>query len=110
MLSGGLTGVQVQPPLLLLDSMRDSVDWEQVLSFLLNAGVVVVEILASPAALVFGRYDTVLLLREEGEDVDALSRAVGRKVSPEDIMSLKAGEGVLIHLTQVHRVMLPQWQ
>ncbi|MGH7964457.1 MAG: hypothetical protein ACRERD_22015 [Candidatus Binatia bacterium] len=107
MLSDGLARAQ-QPPLLLLDSVHESSDWERTLSFLLKAGVVVIELLASPAALVFGRYDTVLLLRGEGEAADGISRAVGRKVSAENLMCLKAAEGILIHLARVQWVALPQ--
>lgn len=107
MLSDGLARTQ-QPPLLLLDSVHENSDWERTLSFLLKAGVVVVELLASPAALVFGRYDTVLLLRAEIEAADGMSRVVGRKVNAEDLVRLKAGEGILIQLARVQWVALPQ--
>ncbi|MBI3302080.1 MAG: hypothetical protein HYZ72_08405 [Deltaproteobacteria bacterium] len=106
--SRGLTQASGPSPLLLLDSVRETPEWERTLAFLLNAGAVVVELLPSPTALVFGRYDTVLLLRVDTAAADACSRAVGRKVSAEDLLSLKAGEGVLIHLAQVQRVALPQ--
>jgi hypothetical protein len=98
---------QSLPPLLLCDSMEETTDWERTIQFLLKAGATIAEILTSPAALIFGRYDTVLLLRESGASADALSRAVGRKVSAEDIDKLKSGEGWLVHLTQVHHVQLP---
>jgi hypothetical protein len=98
------------PPLLLLDSVSETSEWEQTLSFLLKAGAVAVEFLRSPAALVFGRYDTVLLLRGEADTADALSRVVGRRVEVEDLESLPSGEGMLIHLARVYRVMLPGGQ
>ena len=107
-LSHGLTQAAVRPPLLLLDSVRENPDWERTLAFLLNAGAVVVELLPSPTALVFGRYDTVLLLRTDADAADAYSRAVGRKVSAEELRDLKAGEGVLVHLARIYRVALPQ--
>ena len=74
-LSRGLTQAAVRPPLLLLDSVRENPDWERTLAFLLNAGAVVVDLLPSPTALVFGRYDTVLLLRTDADAADAYSRA-----------------------------------
>jgi hypothetical protein len=95
------------PPLLLCDSIKETPDWEQTVQFLLKAGATIVEILASPTALAFGRYDTVLLLRESNTPANALSRAVGRKVSAEDLVQLKSGEGWLVHLTQVYHVRLP---
>lgn len=98
---------QTLPPLLLCDSLTESHDWEQTIQFLLKAEATVVELLASPAELVFGRYDTVLLLHESAASADALSRAVGRKVSVEEIVQLKTGDGWLIHLTQVYHVRLP---
>jgi len=98
---------QTLPPLLLCDCLTESHDWERTIQFLLKAEATVVELLASPAGLVFGRYDTVLLLREPITSADAISRAVGRKVSEEQIVQLKAGEGWLIHFTQVYRVTLP---
>lgn len=101
---------QPLPPLLLCDSLTQSADWERTIQFLLKADATVVELLALPAELVFGRYDTVLLLRESAASADALSRAVGRKVSMEEIVQLKVGEGWLIHLTQVYHVKLPAVQ
>ena len=98
----------VQPPLLLLDNVLETPGWEQTLTFLLNTGVTVVELLPSPTALVFGRYDTVLLLRAEMQEAVAFSRAVGRKVSEMEVTDLRAGEGVLIHLARVHWVALPE--
>jgi hypothetical protein len=94
-------------PLLLLDSIRETPDWERTVIFLLNAGVTVVEVLPHPTALVFGRYDTVILLREETEEAEQLSRIVGRKVSAAELHQLKNGEGRLIHLSQVYHVVLP---
>jgi len=96
------------PPLLLFDSIEETPDWERTIQFLLKAGATVVEVLATPRALVFGRYDTVLLLHESDDSADALSRAVGRKVSAEEIVQLRRGEGWLVHLTQVYRVCLPR--
>jgi|SRR5215813_1202546 len=103
-----LGAVSGPPPLLLLDSVAGDQDWEQTLTFLLNAGVTVVELLPSPAALVFGRYDTVLLLRTESNRASALSRSVGRKVSEAELVSLQAGEGVLVHLARTQWVSLPE--
>ena len=107
-LSRGLTQAAIRPPLLLLDSVRENPDWERTLAFLLNAGAVVVDLLPSPTALVFGRYDTVLLLRTDADAADAYSRAVGRKIGTAELLDLKAGEGVLVHLARVYRVALPQ--
>lgn len=95
------------PPLLLFDSIEEAPDWEQTIQFLLKAGATIVEILTSPTALIFGRYDTVLLLCEPEPSADAISRAAGRKVSVEEIVRLRPGEGWLIHLTQVYHVKLP---
>jgi len=106
--SRSLTSAVGRPPLLLLDSVHETLEWEKPLTFLLNAGAVVVELLPSPAALLFGRYDTVLLLRANTTVAEACSRAVGRKVSTADLVSLQAGEGVLIHLARMQRVVLPQ--
>jgi hypothetical protein len=96
------------PPLLLFDSIRETPDWERTVIFLLNAGATVVEILPHPTALVFGRYDTVILLREEPIAAEQISRAVGRKVSAAELPQLKSGEGRLIHLARVYRVLLPE--
>lgn len=95
-------------PLLLLDCIMADHGWERTLTFLLNAGVTMVEVLPAPADLIFGRYDTVLLLRAEGETASVVSRAVGRKVSATDLSDLKAGEGILIHLARTHWVTLPE--
>ena len=105
--SRGLSG-QGRLPLLLFDSIEETLDWERTIQFLLKAGATIVEVLATPAALVFGRYDTVLLLREPGPSADALSRAVGRKMRAEEIVHLRSGEGWLIHFTQVYHVILPR--
>ncbi len=105
-----LSRQQSLPPLLLCDGLTESPDWEQTIQFLLKADATIVELLISPVELVFGRYDTVLLLRESAPAADALSRAVGRKVSAEEIMRLKAGEGWLVHLAQVYLVKLPAVQ
>jgi len=98
------------PPLLLCDSIRETPDWERTVIFLLNAGATVVEMLPDATALVFGRYDTVILLREETAAAEELSRAVGRKVSPTELQQMRAGEGQLIHLAQVYRVRLPKME
>jgi hypothetical protein len=108
MISRSLTRDCGKPPLLLLDNVRETPAWERTLAFFLKAGSVVVELLPSPNALVFGRYDTVLLLRADPTMADALSRAVGRKVSAEDLTNLKPDEGILMQLTRVQRVVLPQ--
>lgn len=97
----------IPSPLLLCDCLVETPDWERTIQFLLKANATIVELLASPAALVFGRYDTVLLLRDSTNSADALSRAVGRKVRVEDIGRLKAGEAWLVHLTQVYHITLP---
>ncbi len=96
------------PPLLLLDSVLEDQGWEQTLTFLLNAGVIVVELLLSPAGLVFGRYDTVLLLRMKGDAASVVSRAIGRKVGEVELANLNAGEGILIHLMRTQWVALPE--
>ena len=103
-------GLPAQPPLLLLDAVAASPAWEQILAFLLKAGVVVVELLTDASRLVFGRYDTVLLLRSDKETAEAYSKAVGRRVSMEEIQALSPGEGILLHLSQVWRVTLPEAQ
>ena len=103
-----LSSKSTPAPLLLCDYLTETLDWERTIQFLLKANATIVEILASPAALTFGRYDTVLLLREPANIADALSRAAGRKVSVENITQLKAGEAWLIHLTQVHYVKFPR--
>jgi hypothetical protein len=105
--SRSLATTPLLPPLLLFDSMRETPDWERTVIFLLNAGATVVEVLPDPTALVFGRYDTVILLREETAMAEQLSRAVGRKVSATELQHLKSGEGKLIHLTQIYHVALP---
>ena len=105
----GLDGTQPSPPLLLCNSIPEQPDWEQSLSFFLKAGATVVEFLCSASALVFGRYSTVLLLQAGADTADSLSRAVGRKVSPQDVTSLKPGEGILVHLRQIYRVNLPDY-
>jgi len=107
-MSRALSGEPSRRPLLLLDSVLEDRAWERTVTFLLNAGVTVVELLPSPTSLVFGRYDTVLLLRGDGGTASALSRAGGRKVSEAELVSLKAGEGVLIHLVRVQWVAWPE--
>lgn len=108
LLSRALDETKVASPLLLLDRVPVEQGWERTLIFLLNAGVTLVEFLPLPASLVFGRYDTVLLLRADGETASKLSREVGRKVSAEELASLKAGEGILIHLARRQWVSLPE--
>ncbi|MGE0821015.1 MAG: hypothetical protein AB7G75_27340 [Candidatus Binatia bacterium] len=105
--SQGLAQRHTPPPLLLLDSVRETPDWERTVQFLLNAGATIVEVLPTPNALVFGRYNTVILLRATHEQADTVSRAVGRKVSGEDIVALKTGQGFLVHLADVYRVIIP---
>ncbi|MCS6926568.1 MAG: hypothetical protein NZ578_11775, partial [Candidatus Binatia bacterium] len=95
------------PPLLLLDGIPSTPEWERTLSFLLKAGTTVVELLRSPTDLAFGRYDTVLLLRAEGQEAEVLSRAVGRKVSAAALEQLPTGAAIYIALARVQRVLLP---
>jgi len=106
-LSRGLAESGKPAPLLLLDSVRETPDWEHTLSFLLKAGTTVVEFLRSPAEFLFGRYDTAVLLRSDAENAEAISRAVGRKVSGAELAHLPGGEGVFIHFADVRRVKLP---
>ena len=106
-LQGDSNDKEVPPPLLLLDGARETADWEQPLTFFLRTGVTIVEFLTSPAALVFGRYETTLLLQSDATSAEPISQAIGRKVEPEELMELKKGEGYLIHLSQVYRVRLP---
>ena len=63
--------------------------------------------LPHPTALVFGRYDTVILLREELDAAEGISRVVGRRVSAVELQQLKSGEGKLVHRAQVYHVVLP---
>ena len=95
------------PPLLLLDGLGAGETLEPMLSFILKAGATVVSLLTSAEEFVFGRYDTVLVLRAEGGTAEAISRAVGRKLSPEDIAHLPATHSWLIHLTRVYQVVVP---
>ena len=106
--SRSLAGATLPPPLLLFDSIQETLDWERTVIFLLNAGATVVEVLPDSTALAFGRYDTVILLREETAAAEQLSRVVGRKVNAAELQQLKAGEGILIHLAKVYRVVLPE--
>lgn len=106
--SRALNQKKAKSPLLLLDGVLGDQGWERTLIFFLNAGVTVVELLLSPASLVFGGYDTVLLLRAHGGTAGEISRAVGRKVSAGELTSLEAGEGVLIHLARTQWVSLPE--
>ncbi|MBI3757382.1 MAG: hypothetical protein HY267_05335 [Deltaproteobacteria bacterium] len=101
-------GLSTQPPLLLLDGVPETPAWARTLAFLLKAGVVVVELLTDANQLIFGRYDTVLLLRADKDAAETYSKAVGRRASAEEIKTLSAEEGILIHLAQVRWVMLPK--
>ncbi len=103
-----LKGERPSPPLLLFDSVTEQPGMERTVTFLLNAGATVVEVLPSSQALRFGCYDTTLLLPVDSRNADALSRAVGRKVAPEELLALRPDEGLLIRLTQVFPVKLPQ--
>ena len=94
-------------PLLLLDGIQGSVDWERLIAFLLKSGATVVETLRSPGTLPFGCYDTELLLQEKTALADEISRAVGRKVDPHALADLAETEGILLHRTQQYRVLLP---
>lgn len=95
------------PPLILVDGLDAGDSWERLLAFVLRTGATVVSFLGSAAQATFGRYDTLLVLRAEAE-AEAVSRAVGRKVSPEEIVSLPSDQAWLIHLIQVCRVRLPR--
>ena len=95
------------PPLLLLDGIGTGETLEPLLSFVLKAGATLVSLLTDATEYVFGRYDTVLILRAEPAEAEAMSRAVGRKVSSEDIVDLPATHGWLIHLSQVYHLKLP---
>lgn len=107
-LQTGLDGTTSLPPLLIVDGVRETADWEQTLTFFLRAGIVVVEFLSHPASLVFGRYETTLLLPSGGADAEAISQTVGRKVTAENLGELKQGEGYFIHLSQAYRVQFPK--
>jgi hypothetical protein len=96
------------PPLLLFDSVTEQPGVERTVTFLLNAGATVVEFLVSPRALPFGHHNAVLLLPVDSHNADALSRAVGRKVTPEELWALAPSEGLLVTLTQIFPVKLPQ--
>lgn len=101
-------GLPAQPPLLLLDAVLETSAWEQTVAFLLKAGVIVVELLVDANRLVFGRYDTVLLLRSKENEAEASSKAVGRRVTAAEIHTLPPGEGILLHLARGWRVKLPE--
>lgn len=95
-------------PLLLLDAVPETAEWEQTLAFLLKAGVGVVELLEDASRLVFGRYDTILLLRASANEASIYSKTVGRRVEEEELETLPPGEGILLHLSRVWRVTLPE--
>ncbi len=103
-------GLSAQPPLLLLDGVTETPAWERTLAFLLKAGVVVVELLSDSSRLIFGRYDTVLLLRADKDTAEMYSKAAGRRASADEVHKLPPGEGILIHLAQTYRVQLPDLQ
>ena len=103
-LQGSSKDQEVPPPLLLLRGARETTDWERTLTFFLRTGVTIVEFLESPAALVFGRYETTLLMQSDATSAEAICQAIGGKVNPEELMALKNGEGYLIHLSQVYQV------
>ena len=107
-LQQGLEQETLPPPLLLLDGVRETSDWEHALTFFLRTGVVVVEFPRAPETLAFGRYETIILLPTNGADAEAISQTVGRKVTPQDLEALNKGGGYLIHLSQVYRVHLPE--
>ena len=107
-LQTGLGGTPSPPPLLIVDGVQETADWEHTLTFFLRTGMAVVEFLPHPSRLVFGRYDTTLLLRVAGAEAEAISQTVGRKVTAENLAALKPGEGYFIHLSQVYRVRLPE--
>ena len=107
-LQAGLGRTPSLPPLLIVDGAQETADWERTLTFFLRTGMVVVEFLSHPSRLVFGRYETTLLLRSTGEEAEALSQTVGRKVTAESLAALEPGEGYFIHLSQVYRVRFPE--
>ena len=107
-LQAGLGATPSLPPLLIIDGAQETTDWEHTLTFFLRTGTVVVELLPHPACLVFGRYETTLLLRTSGAEAEAISQTVGRKVTPEDLEGLQPGEGYFIHLARVYRVRFPE--
>ena len=94
-------------PLLVCDEIPSHTEWEQSLSFFAKSGAVIAEILPSPAALVFGRYHTLILLPADKGVAEETSRAVGRKVEPQDLLGLPAGQGIFIHRLHVSRIKLP---
>ena len=104
-LQQGQTGTR--PPLILLNGLNAGDSLERLLTFVLRAGATVVSFLGSAREAAFGRYDTLLVLHTEAE-AEAISRAAGRKVSPEEIVSLPSDQAWLIHLTRVYRVRLPR--
>lgn len=101
-------GLSTQPPLLLLDAVPETSAWEQTIAFFLKAGVIVVELLVDASRLIFGRYDTVLVLRQEKDEAEISSKAVGRRVTAAEIQTLQPEEGILLHLSQSWRVKLPE--
>ncbi len=108
-LQAGLGTTSSPPPLLIIDGAREVAGWEYTLAFFLHTGVVVVEFLPHPSRLVFGRYETTLLLRVEGAEAEATSQTVGRKVTAANLAALKPGEGYFIHLSRVYRVRFPEY-
>ncbi len=95
------------PPLVLFNGVPWVDTIESAVAFLLHAGVVVVEFWLRPEDLPFGRHDAVLLLWSRGGDAHALSRSVGRRVAPEEILALGPNEGLLVRLTHILPVRLP---
>ncbi len=107
-LQTGLGTTPSLPPLLIIDGAQETADWEHTLTFFLRTGIVVVEVLPNPERLVFGRYETTLLLRTAGAEAEAISQTVGRKVTAENLATLQPGEGYFIHLSRVYRVRFPE--
>ncbi len=107
-LQAGLGRTPSLPPLLIVDGAQETADWEHTLTFFLRTGMVVVEFLLHPSRLVFGRYETTLLLHAAGAEAEAISQTVGRKVTSENLTALKPGEGYFIHLSRVYRVRFPE--
>ena len=107
-LQTGLGATPALPPLLIIDGAQETIDWEHTLTFFLRTGMVVVEFLPDPARLIFGRYETTLLLRSAGAEAEAISQTVGRKVTSANLAGLKPGEGYFIHLSRVYRVRFPE--
>src|SRR5262245_48071169 len=81
-------GLSLQSPLLLLNAVQETPDWSHTVVFLLNAGVIIVDMLTDGSQLTFGRYDTVLLLRSDQDTAEAYSKTVGRRATAQEIFTI----------------------